>query len=92
MECLQEVSGLIFIRLRKCEKDFGEECGGRVSSQEERGQHYECQNKGKASFTSRHSVRRRRLVLLEILRKLISSNYTGAIFFFLQEQMNYCCS
>lgn len=37
MECLQEASGLIFIRLRKCEKDFGEEHGGRESSQEEKG-------------------------------------------------------
>ena len=66
---LQEALELIFIRLIKCEEDFGGQCGGgREAFPGGQGQYYECQDKRKASF--RHSVMKRRLVSLKILGKL----------------------
>lgn len=47
MESLQKASELIFIRLRKCEKDFDEDVGAGSLPRGE-GQHYVCQDKKKA--------------------------------------------
>ena len=65
--CLQEASELLLIWLIKREKDFSGELGGKAFPGGE-AQHYECQDKGKASH--RHSLVKRGLAILQILGKL----------------------
>lgn len=64
---MQEASELLLIWLIKREKDFSGELGGKAFPGGE-GQHYVCQNKGKAPH--RHSFVKGGLALSEILGKL----------------------